>query len=311
MNASAWQARPEGGGRFAIWLIRGIALHLGRPVARVLLYPIALYFLLARGPERRASRTFLSRVLGRRARWRDVARHIHCFAATILDRVFLLTGRDAALDVRVQGLAAVAALLDRGQGMLLLGAHFGSFEALRVLARERPGLELRVLLHRRQNQALTALLDALDPAMAGTVLDAGQPAPELVLDIAAALGRGALVGMLADRSRPGEAVCRHRFLGLPAPFPLAPMRIAAATGVPVVAGFGLYRGGRRYDLVFEVLADHGAVPRADREAHVQAMQQAYVGLLERHVRASPWNWFNFYDFWQGDGHEDAAGRAAA
>lgn len=312
MNAAAWQARPEGGGRFAIWLIRGIALRLGRPVARALLYPITLYFLLARGPERRASRAFLGRALGRPARWRDLARHLHCFSATILDRVFLLSGRAGELDVRVHGLAPVAAVLDQRRGVLLLGAHLGSFEALRVLARERPGLELRVLLHRSQNPALTTLLEALDPAIADTVLDAGLPGPELVLAIAAALQRRALVGMLADRARAGEAVCLHPFLGAPAPFPLAPMRIAAATGVPVVAAFGLYRGGNRYDLVFELLAPGGPVPRAGREDYARSLQQAYVELLERQVRATPWNWFNFYDFWQGESsHEPAAGRTAA
>src|SRR5690606_24800706 len=124
---------------------------------------------------------------------------IHCFASTILDRVFLLSGRSAMLELRMHGLAPVAAALDQGRGVLLLGAHLGSFEALRVLARERPGLELRVLLHRNQNAAMGALLDALGPDIAATVLDAGQPAPALVLAIAEALGRGALVGMLADR----------------------------------------------------------------------------------------------------------------
>ena len=51
-----WKARPEGGGLFALWLIRTIAKHLGRRVARPLLWPITGYFLVKRGPERRASR---------------------------------------------------------------------------------------------------------------------------------------------------------------------------------------------------------------------------------------------------------------
>ena len=53
-----WKERPEGGGRFAIWLIRSIAQVGGRAVSRVLLLPITLYFLLVRGPERRASRAY-------------------------------------------------------------------------------------------------------------------------------------------------------------------------------------------------------------------------------------------------------------
>src|SRR5437667_277695 len=76
-----WSERREGGGRFALWLIRAIGLRLGRPVARALLYPITLYFFFRRGPERRASRAFLSRALGRAAGTWDVLHHIHCYAA--------------------------------------------------------------------------------------------------------------------------------------------------------------------------------------------------------------------------------------
>ncbi|MBW8075945.1 MAG: acyltransferase, partial [Metallibacterium scheffleri] len=94
---SAWQGRREGGGWFALWLIRCIGLRGGRPPARLLLYPITLYFFLRRGPERRASRAYLARVLGRPARTRDVLRHFHAFAATTLDRVFLLARGERGL----------------------------------------------------------------------------------------------------------------------------------------------------------------------------------------------------------------------
>ena len=52
MSNPHWTDRPEGGGHFAIWLIRSIALYGGRPFARLFLYPITLYFYLRRGPER-------------------------------------------------------------------------------------------------------------------------------------------------------------------------------------------------------------------------------------------------------------------
>ena len=44
-----WLDRPEAGGWFAIWLIRSIGRYGGRGVARMLLYPITLYFLVRRG----------------------------------------------------------------------------------------------------------------------------------------------------------------------------------------------------------------------------------------------------------------------
>ena len=41
-----WVRLPERGNPLMLWLIRWIALYVGRPVGRALLYPITLYFLL-------------------------------------------------------------------------------------------------------------------------------------------------------------------------------------------------------------------------------------------------------------------------
>ena len=71
-----WIERPEGGAPLALRLLCGFALTFGRAPARAVLHPITLYFMLRRGPERRASREFLSRVLGRRASARG------CLSAT-------------------------------------------------------------------------------------------------------------------------------------------------------------------------------------------------------------------------------------
>lgn len=295
-----WKQRPEGGGRFALWLIRSIALYGGRGLGRLLLYPITLYFLLRRGPERRASRAFLSQVLGRPATLWEVARHIHTFASTILDRVFLLSQRFARFEVEVHGLDVLHAAMDEGRGVLLLGSHHGSFESLRALSQTRPEVDVRVVLDKGQNPEITQLLDALNPTLARGVIDASQGGTSIVLAIGEAAAEGALIGLLADRARPGEPSVNCRFLGRPAPFPSAPMLIASSLHIPVVLCFGLYRGGRRYDLHFELFSPGLRIPRAERAAALVEHLQRYADRLEHYVRLAPFNWFNFYDFWQTD-----------
>ncbi|MGH8025751.1 MAG: acyltransferase [Pseudoxanthomonas sp.] len=296
-----WKQRPEGGGRFAIWLIRGIARYGGRSVARACLYPITLYFLLVRGPERRASRTYLTRVLGRRVGLWAVAKHIHTFAATILDRVFLLGGRFGGFDVRITGLPELHEVLDRRQGVLLFGSHLGSFEVMRVLAQQRSDYKIRVVLDKAHNPAMTQLLDALNPEIAAGVIDAGQDGPSIAMAIKQATDEGALVALLVDRARAGEPALNAQFLGRQAPFPTAPWLIASALKVPVVLAFGLYLGGHRYHLAFESFSDSVAVPRQQRAQAVLSLIQRYAARLEHHARNAPYNWFNFYDFW---GNED-------
>lgn len=302
-----WSESREGGGRFALWLIRSIGLHLGRPVARALLYPITLYFFFRRGPERRASRAYLARAFGRPARAHEVMKHIHAYAATILDRVFLLARGVRGFAITVHGLEQLEAQLAPDRGAILLGAHIGSFEALRVLAETRPDLKVRMLMDRGQTPALTEMLHALNPAVADMVIDAGGDGNSVVLAIREAAGNCALVGLLGDRARSGEATRSADFFGAPAAFPIAPHLIAAILELPVVLAFGLYRGGNRYEVFFESFGAGEAIPRAQRDVRLAELVQRYAARLEYYTRLDPFNWFNFYDFWNASAGA-AAGR---
>jgi predicted LPLAT superfamily acyltransferase len=289
--------RKEGGGRFAIWLIRTIALKLGRPVARPLLYPITLYFYFRRPFERRVSRQFLARVFGRPAGAIEAMRHIHRFASTILDRIFLLAGDFSRFDVRIHGIDELISRIRPDRGVLLLGSHVGSFEVLRVAAVERRDADLCVVLDRQQTPTMTQLLEAINPQVGRMVIDASRDPMQVLLAVGEAIGRGQVVAMLGDRARVNEATATVDFLGTPAAFPIAPYRIAAVLQVPIVLCFGMYRGGNRYDLHFELFADRLVLPRRGAEADLLCVVQRYVARIEHYVRDDPYNWFNWYDIW--------------
>jgi predicted LPLAT superfamily acyltransferase len=240
-----WSERPEAGSPHAIARAIALARSIGRSAARILLGPVMLWIFCVRGPERRASRAFLGRAFGRPAHAWEILRHMYVYAATMLDRVFLLSESFRRFDVRSQGLEQLDAALEQGRGVLLLSAHIGSFEALRVLGEQRPEVPISIVMDRRQTPGLTAALQALNPRFGAAIIDAGGDPAELALAMQAAAGRGALIGLLADRARPGEALHEVEFFGERAAFPVGPYLIAALLGVPVVLCFGLYRGGNR------------------------------------------------------------------
>ncbi|NID16286.1 acyltransferase [Luteibacter yeojuensis] len=297
---SHWKQR-EGGGWFAIWLIRTIALRLGRGVARVLLYPIALYFFLRRADERLASRTYLARVLNRPVTNYDVFRHIHMFAATLLDRLFFLAHGERDFAVDVEGLQELDRCIDAGKGVLLIGSHQGSFEALRALGARRPDVPLRVVLDKQKTPALTAVLEALAPDVGAAVIDASRGGASVALAMAEGAAQGGMVALLADRGHRNEATRRVPFLGRPAPFPVGPWHLASALKIPVVLCMGIYLGGNRYRLIFEAFSDGIDVPRAERAAALDGLVARYAARVEHYARLYPFNWFNFYDFWQETG----------
>jgi predicted LPLAT superfamily acyltransferase len=295
-----WIDRPEGGTTLGLKLISGFALAFGRTAARLALYPITLYFLLRRGPERRASREYLRQITGREVSLWRVTQHIHCFAAVTLDRAFLLSERFKRFDVRTFGLDELRQAWGQGRGVLILGSHLGSFDALRVLAEFRSDIQLRVVIDIEQNRNLSQVLNALNPKLAKSVINARQEGTTTALAIKEALDEKSLVTLLADRARPGNQVMTVDFLGRPAPFPTAPWQLAAALKVPVVLCFGLYRGGNRYELHFEPFADQLKLERARRDTQLRQTIQRFADRVAHHARSAPYNWFNFYDFWRAD-----------
>ena len=117
-----WSDREECGGRRALSVIRFITLRCGRWLALTMLYPITLYFYFRRGPERRASREFLTRALGRRATALEIMRHIRTYAITLVDRIYLLADSTRRFEITVHGLPELDALIAQDRGVLMLGA---------------------------------------------------------------------------------------------------------------------------------------------------------------------------------------------
>ncbi|MDE2079755.1 MAG: acyl-CoA synthetase [Burkholderiales bacterium] len=310
--AAEWAARGERSNLLALRLMAWIATTLGRPLARGLLHPIALYFLGTASAPRRHSRRFLARALGRPARWHEVYRHFHAFAATVLDRVYFVRGRMQAFDIRIHGVEHVDATLAEGRGAFLLGAHIGSFEALHAIGETRPGLRVKMVMYPDNARKIHRVLQALAPAFQLGIIGIGRSGS--TLEIRDELDRGGLVGLLGDRFLAGDArEARHGgsallpFLGAPARFTDGPFRLALLLRRRVIFMVALYHGGRRYEVRFLPLADFRTPPAepAGREQALREALQAYVAQLEALAREAPLNWFNFFDYWGDDARREA------
>lgn len=297
-GAAHWELQRERSTVFMLRVLVGIARLFGRRVARLLLYPSVAYFLLAAPGSTAASRAYLYRVLGRAPRLADRWRHFFTFASCTLDRVFLLAGRTHGLEVRLQRAPQVQQLLDARRGAVLLLAHVGSFESMRVTGEGVRELPLRIVMDRQQGGMYTAILERLDPVLAAQIVDSADRGPELVLMLKAALERGEIVCLMADRVRADEPSVRVSLLGGEISLPIAPWVLAGLLQVPVITGFSLYRGGGRYDARIDPFVDRVQLERRTRNADVQRVAQQYAQRLESVLRDAPYNWFNFYDYWR-------------
>jgi hypothetical protein len=296
---TAWTRQRERSNRFLLLMMRWLALALGRRATRVLLHPIVGFFILDRATRAHSAR-YLSRALARPATWGDVYRHLHAFASTVLDRVYLLQERFDEFSFSASGRDAILVPFARGDGVLAFGAHLGSFEALRMIGHDK-GLRIAMIMYEDNARLINETLAALAPKAELRTIALGRV--DAMLSLRRWLDEGGVAGLLADRTLAAGSQ-RSRlvaipFLGTPALFADGPFRLAAMLRRRVVFMAGLYRGGRDYDLRFVDLADFGALDAsaAGRDAAVRAALERYVATLEALCREAPYNWFNFYDFW--------------
>jgi len=292
----SWLRQQERSNLAILRLMVWISLTLGRGIGRLVLYGIAAYYVLFAPKARHFSREYLHRALDRWAEWSDGFRHVFSFASTIHDRIYLLNDRFDLFDVEVVGAEALHAALARQPGALLIGAHFGSFEVLRSVGRGQAGLKVAMLMYEENARKINATLEAINPAATRDIIALGRV--DSMLEARDKLDQGYLVGMLADRSLGDDPTADCDFLGEPAPFPVGPWRMAAMLRRPVFFMAGIYLGGNHYQIHFEPLADFSDTPRSERDAAMRAAQQHYASRLEHFCRQAPYNWFNFYDFWQ-------------
>jgi predicted LPLAT superfamily acyltransferase len=293
---TAWLRQQERSSLAILRLMVWISLTFGRRLSRLVLYGIAAYFVLFSPSARHYSRLYLDRALGRWTEWTDGFRHVFSFASTIHDRIYLLNDRFDLFDIEVIGTEALLAALAKQPGALLIGAHLGSFEVLRAIGRDKAGLKVAMMMYAENARKINATLEAINPAATEDIIALGQM--DSMLQASDRLDQGYLVGMLADRDLGGDATVDYDFLGKMAAFPVGPFRMAAILRRPVFFMTGLYLGGNRYQVHFEPLADFSETRREDRQAAMHAAQQLYVQRLNHFCRLAPYNWFNFFDFWQ-------------
>ena len=295
---AGWLKQPERGTKLSLKAIAWIASRIGRRVGRMFLHPISFYFLVSSGAMRGHSRNYLSKVIGKQASLLNVYKHYHTFASTILDRVFMLTNRLDQLEIEIYGADALLAVINSGRGCFLLGSHLGSFEILRAVGADKTEAPINILMYEDNALKIGEVLKSINPEIAQNIINTARP--DALLLAKEKVEKGEIVGMLGDRKLKSEKVVQCEFLGERATFSQAPMMLASLIAAPVFLFFGIYKGGNRYEIHLEPFAEKVQIDKNNRQKDLERMVQLYASRLERYCHTEPYNWFNFYDFWERD-----------
>lgn len=297
-----WLDARERGGVLAIRLTVFLTTFFGRGVGRLVALVVAFYYTLTSPRVRRAIRTYYARLRPSDAApsFFGVYRHLLRFVNCTLDAFFFVSGKVQNFEITCTGQHYLTDLREAKKGAILLGAHLGSFYAMRGQSAEER-LPLYALVFTKNARMLNDALEKLDPKGAAHLIELDAAGSlDSMLRVRELLEGGAIVAIMGDRVPANAApdrVVRVPFLGAEAAFPAGPFLIASMLKAPVYLTFGLSRGTKRYDLYCEPFADRIELPRGDRKGALARYVAKYAERLEHYVREAPDNWFNFYDFW--------------
>jgi predicted LPLAT superfamily acyltransferase len=216
------------------------------------------------------------------------------FTGVFLDRFLLQTGQP--ITHRSEGLDALYAHLDRGQGAILLISHVGNWElAAHLLKRRRAHLPLMLYMGARQKEQIERT-QKQDLAESGIrIVVAGEDAAHYdTVEGIQHLKQGGLLSLAGDRVwHDAQRTVPARFLGHRVDLPAGPHVFAMLASVPIYYFFSHRTGPQHYD--FSVIGPRVVNPasRAQRQAVLEASAQDYADHLEAYVRQHPFEWFHF------------------
>jgi predicted LPLAT superfamily acyltransferase len=311
IRRGAWMATAERGSITALSFVRWFYGRFGRRASVALLTPIVVYFFVTGRAPRRASMDYLHTMwalregrsaLGQRPGWLDVYRHLHEFAENLLDRLIVWSGDAQRICIDQHGTEHLRELTRQRRGGILLCSHLGSYDMLREISGQS-GIVVNVLMFTRHSARINAFFERLHPGLEMRMIQYVPGSASAAFEIKAAIDRGEFVGMMGDRLWASE---RERsvsvpFLGRRAQFPLAPFLLQAVLGCPLLLSVCVRTGPAHYAASIQPFAPAGAVPRRDRRKWAEELTRRYAAALEEWCLRTPYQWFNFFEFWSDEG----------
>ena len=293
-----------------IRLMLAIEKTLGHTPFTIVLGPVLLFYWLSDARLRRVSLEWLETVnrhapfLKKRPGHIDGLRHLTRFADTILDKFLASAGRLDEKSLTVEN-DAIFRQDAPTSGAVILTSHAGCQELLSAVSGDFTRHDIVVLQHTAHARQFQALLEKAG-IRRGTIrwIEVTDITPGTAMELADRVDKGAYLIVAGDRVPVGSDKGRTTvsFMGREAELPTGgallallmhcPLRMMTATRNPTGEGLPRYR------VRFESIDESPRAARGHRDDWLRNAMQTYATYLEADIAKSPYDWFNFFDFWK-------------
>ncbi|MBQ0016648.1 MAG: lipid A biosynthesis (KDO)2-(lauroyl)-lipid IVA acyltransferase [Bacteroidales bacterium] len=220
-----------------------------------------------------------------------VYRNHFAFGQVIIDRFAAYGGMKFNLEISGYDLFNNA--IEGDKGVLMLSSHVGNYELAGYMLVSRKKKFYAVLYDGDTNvvmQNRQRILSQNNICLVPLKEDMSH-----LFTINAALDTGDIVSIPADRVLGSSKTVECEFMGSKAVFPLGPFKLATHKNVPVFAVFVLRSSPQTYKVYIKQIS---VLSNKSNNERCFLMAQKYASELESVVKKYPYQWFNYYDFWQ-------------
>lgn len=286
-----WSGKSRGGRfgyQFFVYTIR----LLGVRCAYCFLAFIVIYFIPFAPKATRAIWRYnrQQRGLGVFASIKELYCHYYLFGQTLIDKIAMRGGLAERYRYEFDNYTRFLEILNSGQGVVMIGAHIGCWEAgagffgtygkkINIVMLDAEHQQIKDVLEENANEQNNYSIIALNQ----NIIDA-------MLQMKVALNNGEYICFNGDRYIGADNTAEVEFMGSKALFPRGLFQIAAKCRVPVVFYYSMREPNCTYRFIFEE-------PQLERKITPESLLEQYAKSLERIVAKYPRQWFNFYDFW--------------
>ncbi|WP_340679972.1 family 2 glycosyl transferase [Paraglaciecola sp.] len=306
-----WSTIKERGSLFGIRCLVAIYKVCGKRFFQVCFFPVMLYFYLTGGQARRGILKYWRHI----EHTRNVApcnsftlhRHgfkvFHTFGLAIVDKFDAWLGKIDLTDIDIVNPASYNSLT-AGGGCVILSTHLGNMEICRAIFSSGENKKpLNVITYNEHAPSFNDFLKRVNPDAAINFIHINNFGPDDTIKLKQKIDDGEAVVIFADRTSVTNpnSVQFVPFLSAPAPIAIGPFALASIMDCPVYFMTCLKDSTTgRYQAHVEHFADPVKVKRKDRQTYFNQLMCRYADRLSYYCLKEPYQWNNFFDFWQAN-----------
>ncbi len=307
-EAVYWASMEERGSLMGLFFLAGCYRLLGKRFCTALGTPVVLFHYMRGTVQRQASLAYLKRVFqvlhpGKVPEFKDCFRHYMSFFEMALDKVAAWIGHMKFDQVEYQGELNLEHIMASDKGGMILVSHLGNMEFCRAAARGSHKFRLHVLLHSKNSERFNRMLRAFNPLSKVNIIEVTDIGPDTILYLKELISQGDWIIIAGDRVpvKGTGRVSLAPFLGKDAPFSQGPYILASLLDCPVYTAIAI-REGKKFKVFVDLFAEKVILNRSSRMTDIQGYAHQFSAHLEKYVLLYPYQWFNFFDFWNENPH---------